>query len=493
MAFVVESTEGTPVDPSAATEFVALQPDVEMTPSFDLLVNDELRSSIGKTKSLQGFERPKGSFSHYLKHSNVEGQAPEVSSLLKAAFGSQTTNSTQRTATSGSAVGSVVLAAGGTDFARGFAVLIKDGTNGYAIRPVLSVSTNTLTLGFNLPTGTAPASGVTMGKCVNFSPANSGFQSLSAWLYRANGQAVDMIAGAKLTDFSFNASAGQFVKGKFSFAGTKYFFNPIRISASTKYIDFLNGVTDYHASVAVQVYRDPVELADAIATAMNAADTGHVYTVTYDSTTGKFTIAATGSTFSIKWNSGDNTANTIATKIGFSAAADSTAALTYTSATAQSYAAGYTPSYDAADPVVAKAQEVFLGSATDTTVFNAASIDFNMSNERTEVKDVTADSGIRQIAITKREVTVKISALINKFDVDKFKRMRANSDTAFCYNFGNKSGGNWVAGQCGCLYMPSCTVSSFQLKDLDSVVGLEMELKAFVDSSGNGEVYLNFL
>jgi hypothetical protein len=29
--------------------------------------------------------------------------------------------------------------------------------------------------------------------------------------------------------------------------------------------------------------------------------------------------------------------------------------------------------------------------------------------------------------------------------------------------------------------------------DLDGVVGVEIELKSFVDSSGNGEVYVNFL
>jgi hypothetical protein len=63
----------------------------------------------------------------------------------------------------------------------------------------------------------------------------------------------------------------------------------------------------------------------------------------------------------------------------------------------------------------------------------------------------------------------------------------------FAYNFGIKSGGNWQAGYCGNLYIPTATITSYSLTDLDSVVGVEMELKAFVDSSGNGEVYLNFL
>lgn len=487
----VEVTEGTPVDPAAATDFVVLQPDAQMTPSFDLLQNEEIRASIGAAKGIQGLEKPEMTFSHYLKHSGVEGTAPEISDLLKAAFGAETVNSTQRTTTASSTTSVVKLGAGGSDFARGMAILLKDSTNGYNIRPVQSVSTNDLTLGFNL--AVAPATGMNVGKCINYSPANSGHQSLSAWLYRGNGHATELMAGGKVTQFGFSANAGEFINANFQMAGTKYHFNPIRAAATDTKIDFTDDDGTAVGTITAKVYRSPYELATAVQDAMNAASPGETKTVTYSSSTGKFTIASTGAVFELLWNSGANTANTLGNILGFSVAADDTGSTSYLADSAMTYAAPYTPSYDSADPIAAKNQEVLLGDATDTTAFDAATIDFNLVNERTEVKSICAESGINSIAITGRQVTVRVTALLNKYDADKFRRYADNVDTKFCYNFGVKSGGNWVAGKCGCLYIPTCTITSFQLTDLDTVIGLDMELSAFVDSSGNGEVYLNFL
>jgi hypothetical protein len=490
LAIVPEVTDGTPVDPTGATDFVVLQPDASMTPSFELLQNEEIRASIGAAKGIQGLERPEMSFSHYLKHSGVEGTAPEISDILKAVFGATTVNGTERVTDAASSTSVVKLTAGGTDFSRGFAMLIKDGTNGYSIRPVQSMSTNDATLGFNL--ANAPAAGVGVGKCVNYSPANTGHQALSAYFYRGNGQALEVLSGAKVTTFGFNANAGEFINANFGMQGTKYHFNPIRIAAADIKLDFEDDGGDHVATIAAKLYRDPYELAAALQTAMQSVATD-VVTCTFSSTTGKFTFTGDGAVFELKWQSGANTANTVGNKIGFNVAADDTGSLTYTSDDALTYGAGYTPSYDSADPLAAKNQEILLGDATDTTAFEAASIDFTMSNERTEVKSICAESGINSIKITRREVTIRVTALLDKHDADKFRRYRANTDTKFCYNFGSKSGGNWEAGKCGCLYIPTCTVTSFQLTDLDSVIGIEMELKAFVDSSGNGEVYLNFL
>lgn len=494
LAIMPEVTEGTPVAPSGASDFLTLQPDATLTPSFDLLDNEELRSSIGKAKGILGFERPEMSFSHYLKHSGTEGQAPEYNELLQAVFGTETANGTERTLTTGSTTSVVNLAAGGSDFSRGFAILLKDGTNGYSIRPVHSVATNALTLGFNV--ATAPATGVTAGKCVNYTPANSAHQSLSAWMYRANGQAVEAISGGKVTEFGFSAAAGELINANFALTGTKYYFNPITIASTDQYLDFTNDDGTFAASVTAKVYRTPHELATALTTSMNTVSTGETHTVTYSDTTGKFTILCTGTVLTLLWNTGTNTANTIGDKIGFSVAADDSGAAAttgYTSDNAQTYAAPYTPTYDSSDPLAAKYHEVLLGGATDTTCFEAASISFSMAMERSEVKSICAESGVNSILLTGREVTISISALLDKYHAKEFDRFANNTETRFAYNFGAKSGGNWVAGKCGNLYIPTCTVTSFSVVDLDSVVGIEIELKAYVDSSGNGEVYLNFL
>lgn len=491
LAIVEETTAGTPVDPSGATDFVALQPDATMTPSFEVLENEELRASIGKSKGIQGLERPEMSMSHYLKASGTQGTAPEISSLLKSAFGTETANGTERTTTTSSTISVVKLAAGGSDFSRGMAVLIKDGTNGYSIRPVHSVSSNDLTLGFNV--ANAPASGVNVGKCVNYAPANSGHKPLTAWMYRGNGQATEMMAGGVVTQFGFNAEAGQFVNANFTVQGTKYHFNPIRIASTDAKLDFTDADGTFAATIPVKVYRDPYELATAIQDAMNTANAGETHTCTYSSSTGRFTITSTGATLELLWSSGANTANTIGDKIGFVTASDDTGSLTYTSDNAQSFAAPYVPSYDSTDPLAAKYQEVLLGDATDTTCFCVQSIDFTMTNTLSDILCICAESGVDSKLVTGREVQITVSALLDKWHADEFRRFRANTETRFAYNFGTRSGGNWEAGKSGCLYIPTATITSFELTDLDSVIGLDLTLSAFVDSSGNGEVYLNFL
>jgi hypothetical protein len=41
--------------------------------------------------------------------------------------------------------------------------------------------------------------------------------------------------------------------------------------------------------------------------------------------------------------------------------------------------------------------------------------------------------------------------------------------------------------------VPTCTVVSCSVVDLEGTIGLEMELAPYVDANGNGEVYLNLL
>ncbi len=496
LAIKKESTPGTIVPPAATTDFIALQSDFQMTPNFNVLTNEEIRASIGESKPIQGLEQPQGSFSHYLKHSGTEGTAPEFNDLLEAAFGSTSTNSTQRTTTAASTTTLLKLGAGGSDFARGKAVLVKDAANGYGIRPVDSVSTNDLTLGF--PLSAAPLTGLNVGKCINFAPANTGHPTLSLHSYRGNGQLYEILAGALVGSVGISAKAGENINMNFGFQGTKYYFNPLLTSATNKYVDFSDSDgTVYGISVALQYWRDPQELAQAIQDAMNATGSEDTYTVTWmnnDATNaGKFKFASSGTVFVLLNNTGTNTANSLMDLLGFSLAANSTGATFYYSATALTWAAGYTPAYDSTDPLSAKGMEVLLGDGTGSTCFCVNEMTFNLTNDLTNVLCICATSGVDQKKVTKRKVTVSLKALLDKQDSDQFYRYRANALTKFCFNFGIKSGGNWVAGQCGNIYLPTAVVSKFNMIDLDTLIGIEMELTAYVDSSGNGEVYLNFL
>lgn len=492
LAAIVEVTENTPVAPSGTGQYIPLQDDFSMEPAFEQLENAELKSSIGMAKTILGAENPTASFSAYLKHSGVEGSAPQLDEVLTAAFGAEVIASTEYDTVSSSTTTLIKVNTGeGVNFQRGQLLLIKDATNGYSIRPVQSVSGDDLTLGF--PLQVAPGTGVNLGKCVLYKPANSGHQSLTLWHYAGNPGAVQMMSGSRVTELGMQFQAGQLINMSMNFEGLEYYFNPIEITSSTRYLDFTDDAGTHAAVVATGFYKDPHELAEAIQTAMNGLTT-EVFSVTYSDSTGKFTlVTATSAVFSLLWNTGANTANTIGSKIGFVVASDDTGALTYTSDNAQGSTSSYTPVFDSSDPLAAKSNLLLIGSGTETTCFAANNVQLTFSNGKKVIDSICADSGRSGSLINSREVTVTVDAILNQYDADKFKRMRTNADTRMLYVFGEKSGGNWIAGKCGGVYIPTCVVTSHTLNDNDGVFDLSIELRAFVDSSGNGEAYLGFV
>jgi hypothetical protein len=494
LAIMEETTEGTAVVPAAATDYVAIQDDLDFTADFAQLSNAELRSSIGEAKSIIGKEQPKAQFSHYLRHSGVEGQAPNFKKLLKAAFGTEVVAGTQYTTASSSTASVVKVGSGnGVNFQRGQAMLVKDGTNGYSIRNVLSVATDDITPAFNLPA--SPASGIGLGKAVLYKPANTGHPTLSLWNYRANRAAIEMLAGARVTSMSVGIRAGELINCQFQMEGTSYSFNPIAITASNNKLDFTDDNGTFAATIPAAMYKSPIELASAIQAAMQAVATT-TPTCTYSSTTGKFTIKATGTLLSLLFATGTNTANTIATTIGFTATDKTgTGATTgYTSNSAISLASPYTPSLDSADPNAAKNDELLIGDATNNTALaGVSSVDFSLGLTRQEVSDVSAVSGVSGSIINARSCTVKVTAILSQYDADKFDRYVNGTNIQFAYSFGVKSGGNWVPGKCANLFIPSAVISSHKVNNDNGLLTLELELKAYVDNNGNGEVYLNFV
>ena len=495
LAVKVESTEGTPVVPAAGTDAVALQADFTMEPAFDTLTNDELKASIGQAKPIQGLENPTVGFSHYLRSSGVEGQEVNFGALVYSALGAKSVASTEYDTFNGSSTSTIVMPSSeGANFERGEALLIKDSTNGYRIRAVHSVSGDNLSLSFVLPN--APASGVNLGKCVLYKPANSSHPTLSVWHYLGNSGAVQMMAGGRVTSMDIDITAGELINASYGIDGLAYYFDPIEITSSTRYLDWTNDDGTFAAAVTAKWYKDPHELAEALQTAMNTASTGETATVSYSNSTGKFTITSTGSVLSLLFNSGTNTANTIATKIGFSAASDQTgtaAGTGYTSANAITLTFPYTASYDNADPLAAKNHEIMIGSQSDYVCFGASAVSVSIANEKADQLSVCAESGRSGSIIATRTVTMSVTSLLSQYDAEKMKSFRKNDEIRLQYSFGAKSGGNWVAGKCGCIYIPTAVITSISITDEDGLATLNLELQAFVDSSGNGEAYIGTL
>ena len=492
LAVTVESTEGTPVAPSASTEYLALQDDFTMDPAFDTLENAELKASLGSSKPVLGAENPTASFSAYLRGSGVEGQAPDFSEMLEAAFGTETVVSTERDTVAASTTTSINVDTGeGSEFPRGRPLLVKNASGGYEMRVVDSVNSDAISPSFAL--SNAPASGVDLGKPVYYTPADSGHQSLSVWHYAGNGGAVQMMSGARVTDISFEFPAGDLINASYSLEGLEYFFNPIEIGASDTYLDFTDDAGTFAIQITAKMYKDPHEIAAAIQSAMNTAST-ETHSVTYDDSQGKFTIStSTSSVLSLLWDSGTNTANTVGDKLGFTIAADDSGSTSYVSDNVVGLASPQSPSFDDSDPLAAKSNHLFIGDQDDNVCIDASSVSVSFSTPRRVIDSICADSGRSGSIINARTVTVSVTALLNQYDVDKFRRFREGSQTRLQYGFGSKSGGNWVPGKCGVLYLPTTTITSHSITDDDGLFVLNAEFTAYVDSDGNGEVYLGFL
>lgn len=497
MAITVESTEGTPTFPASGADFLAMQDGFSTELVFETLENAEIKASIGKSKSITGAEAPTASISHYLRHSGVEGQAPQsgYSKLLKAAYGAEEVNATQYTAITGSTTSIVKVGVGvGANFAIGEALLVKHASNDWEIAVIKSISSDDLTLLFQLQN--APANGTGLGKAVSYRAADSGHPSLSVHDYRGNGGAYALIAGARVTEMSVEATAGELINASFSLEGIKGYYDPINITSADRYLDFTDDAGTFAAVVTAKTYKTPHELADALEAAIDAVTTT-TPTVTYSDSTGKFTIKTTGTLLSLLWNTGANTANTIGDKIGFSTAADDTgtAATTgYTSDNPITLSSPYTPAFDSpGNPLVAKNNRVMIGSASDYDCFSVQNLTYTLGTPKTDELSICSESGKSGSVILERTVSATMTANLPVYKASLFEAMRNNTSVGWQFSFGTKTGSNWDAGYSGCLHIKEGTLTVHNLGDADGLVTLELEIQGHVDSTGNSETALNLL
>jgi hypothetical protein len=302
------------------------------------------------------------------------------------------------------------------------------------------------------------------------------------------------MSGSKVTEFSIAGEAGQLLNASYTLEGIKYHYNPIEITSSDIYLDFTDDQGTAAAVITAKMYRDPHELADALAAAMNAQTT-ETHTVTYSDTDGKYTIAtSTSAVLSLLWDTGANTANTVGDKIGFSVAADDTGSTSYEGDSAIDLSSPYTPSFDSSDPVVSKNHEMMIGTQSQNVCFKATSFTYTLSNTRRTLDDICAETGRSGSIMNERAVTLDVSALLDQYDADKFRKFRSNSELKAQYSFGTKdSSGNWEAGKSGIVYIANAVISDFDLADDDGLFALNMTLTGFVNDSGDLETSLNFL
>lgn len=493
MAVVEEVTAGTLRSPTGATNFIPLRSGFSPESSAEQLESDELLNDIGASEPAIGKQTPSASHPVYIKHSEVEGQAPEYGIMIQGALGGKTVNGTEYNTVASSTTSVVKVDTGeGALFEEGQALLIKDATNGYSIRNINSISSDDLSINFNL--GTAPGTGVNLGKAVLYKPASSGHPSFSAWYYRANGGAVEAMAGCRISSMSATFQAGQFAEGEFSFEGTRFVFNPIEITSTNKYIDITDDGGTIEVVLSEKIYDSPADLAREITTKATAASVGSgndTITATYSSSTGKYTLASNGSIFSLLWDSGTNTANSVGATIGFAVAADDTASTSYVGDNALSFAAPYTPSYDDASNIRVVSSELMIGDASSNFCREASNVSLTIDGPTVEVEDICSESGVAERIPESRAVTLTATLTLKKYEVELFDKFINNTTTQVMFNTGPKSNDNWVAGKCVNIYLQSAKITSHTISG-DTFVTVEVSAKGFVTSSTK-DVFINFL
>jgi hypothetical protein len=487
LAIKKEATKGQLVEIDNGTQFIPLRPGFTLERSVDELANEELRSGIGEVRSVQGKETVSGEIQAYLKHSGVEGQAPETAILWESALGQKRENPVQYATVAGSTP-KVVNVADGANHYVGQALMFKDAVNGFSIRNVDSIDTNALTLNFPLPT--APAAAVNLGRAVTFIPLPDGFPSFSAWHYVGNGHAKVVNSGNEALDVTVELSANEFAGASFSFEGQNYRLNPIIVGPSNKFIDFEDDQGVSVVQIAERVYNNPAELADALQTAFAGATTETV-TVNYGNETGKFTIStSTSALLELLWDSGANSANSIGATLGFDVSADSDGATSYESDNAQDLAASITPIYDSSDPLVAKDVEFYIGDDENMMCRCATSATISISKASEDVDCICEETGTKGKIATQRTVEVTAEIILDKHDVSLFKALKDSSQLKLMLNIGEKLGGNYNPGTCFNFFLPNAGVTAFSTAG-DNFVVANVTVKGFVD--GNDQCYVNFV
>jgi hypothetical protein len=488
LAIREEATKGVLIPINNATQFIPLRPNFNLSRAVEELANEELRSGIGEVRSVQGKETVSGTYEAYLRHSGVEGQAPETSILYESALGEKVVNTIEYASAAGTNTAQITVT-NGSNFYVGQALLIKDATNGFSIRNIRAIVGNELFLSF--PISTAPANGTNLGKAVTYIPTADDFKTFSAWQYIGNGHALAVNSRNEVLDLNITLEANQFANASFSFEGDNYRFNPITIGASNKFIDFTDDDGTAALSVPERVYNNPLELVNALNAAFASATTETI-TVSYSNETGKFNIAtSTSSLLSLLWDSGANTANTIGATLGFDVSTDDTAALSYESDDAQDYSSAIAPTYDSADPIVVKDVEFYIGDDNNMMCRCATSATIQITKETEDVDCICEETGTKGKIATQRTVTVTAEIILDKHDVSLFKAMKDSDSLKVMLNLGEKTGGNYLAGKCFNFYLPNAGVTEFVPQGENFVVA-NVTVKGFTDGT-NKECFINFV
>jgi hypothetical protein len=491
-----EDTEGVLKAP-AGVDATVLNDGFSFSPALETIESEELKNSIGASKTFATKQTPSASIPKYAKGSGVEGQAPDYGVMIEAAMGVETVNSTEYSTDVGSTAGDTssravvkLTSAEAGNYSLGQALLIKDDVNGYSIRNVYGTDGDTdLTLNYNL--STAPASGKGLGKAVHYAPASSGHPTYSAHLYQSDSGSAfhEAMAGCRTSSVGYTFTANELGSVEFSVEGIEFFYNPITIDASNDTLDFVDDLGVNTAALEHKSYALVSDLVAAVESRMNGASADTI-TASFDQSTGKVTIASDGTTFELT----STGANTAFGELGYSTLGDATGATSYEADNALSYDPDVAPSYDASEPQLVRKMEVMFGDYFNTDCRNGSEIAITVDTPKTDIDDYCSESGTSESVINERTVSLSGTLALNKHEYDTFKAVLKNEEIPFMLNFGPRDdAGNWKPGLCMNFYLPSVSLTTSEIADEDDIFIINIEGTAFVGDTSLKDIHINYL
>lgn len=493
-----ETTVGELIAPAAGSDYIPLRAGGTITPSIAPLVSDEFINNLGNTKPAAGLESVEGEHPAYVKHSGVEGQAPEPVLLYKSALGASETAGAEFNTVAASTTTVIKVDSGeGVNYSVGECLLIKDVTNGYSLRNIVSIAGDDLSVNFAV--AVAPGVGVELGKAILVKPATSGHPSFSAWRESGSGGALEAVAGCRTSTLAYTLNAAGIAEIAFSYSGIKHYFNPIEIDATNNLIDFTDGVGTVQATLTSKFYRSPIELANEVATQMTAASLpsdSDTITCVYNShgtDAGKFTITSDGTVLSILWLTGAGNATGAYAALGFDKT-DDTGALTYDSDSVITHVipGGLTAAYDDVDTIVIKNAELMVGSATDNICRKASTLTFTITPTLVDATSMCAETGLEEKVPSVRTVTMAATIILEKHESGMYDKFINNTSTQIMVNIGPKdTSGNWTPGEAHNIFFGNAVIDGHSIVG-DDFVQVDLTATAFVTSSKD-DIYLNWL
>ncbi len=258
VAVMDEVTEKTFVVAAAASDYVQVEPEININIKKDLKEREFINSSVGLAKPLTGMKSADASLVFEARSSGNGGVASDYHKIFKNALGTEVTRASDYTTLgTGSTTTTLDMNTGtGTNFAVGDLVLIKKGSGNTAARFVTGKATDTLTIAPALAAGEVPGTGVTVCGAVTYKPADT-LGSLSLSVYWANA-IREAVLGCKVKTLSVsNWKVGEIPKWSVGFSGLTY----TRIAGAAPHTPTYNaqlppvvlGSYAYQDAVAIQI------------------------------------------------------------------------------------------------------------------------------------------------------------------------------------------------------------------------------------------------